>query len=319
MVFNWLKDISINGKKFHKLQEEGRLRIKKRIAFLNKSLKELDTEEIELDKDIEKRVSELVKTKVAVVKETIEKSIVKLNDDKKVLKAKRLYIEYEIEELQKLFADGKDLFKDYSKEIKATINNDSARLKERLKNLISFIRLGNSEIKLALSGVNLKEPVSAVSGLAPRDKQQANRKIELITDKIQLPKIWVLRNKSYIERLYCNNHLSIREIARKLNVSHSSVFAAIKRYGSLQQVKDRKRKGQIPFGFEYINYQLLKKKDEQEVIRMIRQLKENGLSLREIADKLNNKLIPTKNNGIWHANTIRKILLRNGNYKIVQH
>jgi len=36
-----------------------------------------------------------------------------------------------------------------------------------------------------------------------------------------------------------------------------------------------------------------------------------------IAGKLNNELIPTKNNGIWHANTIRKILMRNGNYKIV--
>ena len=46
LVLAWLKDISKNGEKFHKLQEEGRIRIKKRIDFLNKSLKELDQEEI---------------------------------------------------------------------------------------------------------------------------------------------------------------------------------------------------------------------------------------------------------------------------------
>jgi len=86
LVFNWLKDISANGEKFHRLQEEGRLRIKKRISFLNKSLKKLDTEEIELDRDIEKRVSELVKTKITVIKKTIKKSIVKLNDDKRNLR-----------------------------------------------------------------------------------------------------------------------------------------------------------------------------------------------------------------------------------------
>ena len=33
LVLDWLKDISTNGEKFHRLQEEGRKRIKKRIDF----------------------------------------------------------------------------------------------------------------------------------------------------------------------------------------------------------------------------------------------------------------------------------------------
>jgi len=64
LVLEWLKDISVNGERFHRLQEQGRIRINKRIDFLNKSLKELDTKEIRLEKEIEARVSELVKTKL---------------------------------------------------------------------------------------------------------------------------------------------------------------------------------------------------------------------------------------------------------------
>jgi len=57
-------------------------------------LKELDAEEIRLEKEIEARVSELVKTKLDVVKSTIEQSIVKLDRDKKDIEAKQLYITY---------------------------------------------------------------------------------------------------------------------------------------------------------------------------------------------------------------------------------
>jgi len=54
----------------------------------------------------------------------------------------------------------------------------------------------------------------------------------------------------------------------------------------------------------------VKNKTEQEVIRMIRQFRSSGLSLWKIAGELNKRLIPTKNNGIWQANTVRKILSR---------
>ena len=42
----------------------------------------------------------------------------------------------------------------------------------------------------------------------------------------------------------------------------------------------------------------------------MRQLRSNGLSLRKIAEELNRRLIPTKNHGLWQANTVRKILER---------
>ena len=167
LVLDWLRDISTNGEKFHRLQDEGRIRIKKRIDFLNKSLKELDTEEIRLEKEIEARISELVKTKLRDVKDTIEKSIVKLNEAEKDLEAKRLYIKYEIKELKKLLAENRNLFAEYSHEIKEALNKSDVDLKEKLKNIISYIRLSEKEIKIALHGVNHRGLVSAVSNSAP--------------------------------------------------------------------------------------------------------------------------------------------------------
>ena len=167
LILDWLRDISVNGEKFHQLQEQGKIRINKRINFLNKSLKELDAEEIRLEKKIEARISELVKTKSDIVKDTIEKSIVKLDEDKKDIEAKRLYIEYEIEELKKLLADEKNLFKEYSQKIKDILSKTSADIKGKLSEIISYIRLNEKEIKIALSGVNQKGLVSSVFASAP--------------------------------------------------------------------------------------------------------------------------------------------------------
>jgi len=170
LVLNWLKDISINGEKFRRLQEEGRIRIKKRIDFLNKSLKELDQEEIRLENEIEARVSELVKTKLKDVKDTIEKSIVKLNEAGKDLEDKRLYIEYEIEELKKLIVDNQSLFTEYSHTIKEALNKSSIDLKEELKTIVSYIKLDEKGIKIALNGVNHRGLVSAMFVSAPHSE-----------------------------------------------------------------------------------------------------------------------------------------------------
>ena len=50
----------------------------------------------------------------------------------------------------------------------------------------------------------------------------------------------------------------------------------------------------MPFGFDYLNHQLVKNGAEQAAIRMMRQYRAGGLSLREIAGDLNLNLIPTK-------------------------
>lgn len=75
---------------------------------------------------------------------------------------------------------------------------------------------------------------------APLEERYANNKIALIEDTIPRQPLLRLRSKSYLEQLYSGRHLSVREIAGKLN----------------------------------------------------------------------QHLIPTKNDRIWQANTVRKILAR---------
>ena len=101
-------------------------------------------------------------------------------------------------------------------------------------------------------------------------------------------------------------------------MSHSTVLAALAAVGlngangngNGNHNGHRSVKGQIPFGFVAVDRRLVKCDEEQQVIGLVRQLRRNGLSLREIAEELNRRLIPTKNHGVWQANTVRKILER---------
>ena len=45
-------------------------------------------------------------------------------------------------------------------------------------------------------------------------------------------------------------------------------------------------------------------------MRMMRERRTNGRSLREIAGRLKAMLAPTKHGGVWQANTVRRILKR---------
>jgi len=153
----------------------------------------------------------------------------------------------------------------------------------------------------------------------PPVKHKTNIDLPLILDKIPLPSKLLLRSKSYLSNLYASKNLPMREIARQLNVSHSTVIEAFKRLGIQKgYLKNSKKiQGRIPFDYNYKNGRLEKSEEEQEVIGTIKQLRSNGLSLRGIARELNHRLIPTKNNGIWHANTVSIILERGGNQKMM--
>ena len=52
-------------------------------------MKELNTEKVRLEKEVEMRVVELVNTKLGIMQDAIEKSIVKLDEDKKDTEARR--------------------------------------------------------------------------------------------------------------------------------------------------------------------------------------------------------------------------------------
>ena len=151
------------------------------------------------------------------------------------------------------------------------------------------------------------------SVFAPPDQQKANARgtiPALIEGIIPLPSLLSLRSKGALERLYTREHLSAREISRLADASRSGVLNALNRFSIPRNENARRRIGPLRFGFDYLNHQLVNNGAEQAAIRMMRQYRAGGLSLREIAGNLNQKLIPTKQNGIWQANTVREILAR---------
>ena len=119
-----------------------------------------------------------------------------------------------------------------------------------------------------------------------------------------------MRSKSYLAQLYAGRHLSARQIARLTEVSRSTALAALKRCGIPKNGRNRTHPGQLPFGYDYQDYRLVKNQAEQGVIRLMRQGRAGGLSLRQIAGQLNERLIPSKDGGTWQANTVRLILAR---------
>ena len=132
----------------------------------------------------------------------------------------------------------------------------------------------------------------------------------LIEGTIPLPGLTQLRSKSYLGQLYAKRHLSARQIARLSDVSRSTAFAALKRCGIPKDGRNRTHPGQLPFGYDYQNYRLVKNQAEQNVIRLMGRAWAEGLSLRQIAGQLNERLVPSKDGGTWQANTVRLILAR---------
>ncbi len=116
----------------------------------------------------------------------------------------------------------------------------------------------------------------------------------LIEGVIPLPPVLGLRSRSALGRLYTGEHLSARKISRLIGSSRSAVLDVLSRFGIPPSEGRRKRTGTLPFGFDYLNHQLVKNGAEQAAIRMMRQYRAGGLSLREIAGDLNLNLIPTK-------------------------
>ncbi len=119
-----------------------------------------------------------------------------------------------------------------------------------------------------------------------------------------------MRSKSYLAQLYDSRHLSARQIARLTKTNRSVVLAALRRCSIPKNDRNRTHPGQLPFGYDYQNYRLVKNQAEQSVIRLMDRAWAQGLSLRQIAGQLNERLIPNKDGGTWQANTVRLILAR---------
>ena len=112
--------------------------------------------------------------------------------------------------------------------------------------------------------------------------------------------------------LHAKGDLSARQTAARLGVSHSAVLAALAKLGVVCERRHSGQllKGQMPSGWDLGDGRLVKNVGEQQVIRLIGQFHAGGQSLNAIAREPNRRLVPTKNAGVWQANTVTEILRR---------
>ena len=132
----------------------------------------------------------------------------------------------------------------------------------------------------------------------------------LIEGSIPLLSPLGLRSPSWLAALYSVQGLSAREISGVADATHSGVLHALDRFGIARHLNGHQRAGLLPFGLDYQDHKLVMNSAEQAAIRLMQEQRANGFSLREVAGKLNSMRVPTKQGGVWQANTVRGILAR---------
>ncbi len=102
-------------------------------------------------------------------------------------------------------------------------------------------------------------------------------------------------------RFFLNMMAGFAELERNLISERTSTALSHKR-------DNLEAYGPTPYGFTREGDTLQADSQEGEVVVEIKALREEGLSLRKIADLLNNRGERTKKGGKWHASTIKYIL-----------
>ena len=75
--------------------------------------------------------------------------------------------------------------------------------------------------------------------------------------------------------------------------------------------------GAPPYGFRPDSGQLLPEPEEQRVILTMIEMRDAGLSLRDIAAGLNEAGVPSKRGGRWHPQTVARVLRSTDGYQVV--
>jgi len=105
--------------------------------------------------------------------------------------------------------------------------------------------------------------------------------------------------------------LSARQIAKEIFSSKMAVLDALVRFGiPIREAHyHHGHPSQPRFGQKYQKKKLINNREEQRAIRIIKYLRDKGLSMRHIARLLGEMKIATKNQGKrWHPEMVRRIL-----------
>lgn len=92
----------------------------------------------------------------------------------------------------------------------------------------------------------------------------------------------------------------------------SDVISERTRLGMRQKKSRGERVGKVPFGFDLADdgVKLIPNENEQEILKLVQELRDRGLSYRKIADHLNAQSIPSKEGGEWIHTAVQRITKR---------
>ena len=140
LVLGWLHDIAECGERFRELQAQGRERIGRQIGELRQAAGDLETKLSKLREQIQARIQEPTRTRVDTVRESIEQSIVDLEQERKEAEERRALHQAE---LRSLVAEDRDLFADCRRRIHEVLRKHGSELKSGLIALVSSLVLGD--------------------------------------------------------------------------------------------------------------------------------------------------------------------------------
>lgn len=199
----------------------------------------------------------------------------------------------------------------------------------KIKSYVELHSLGQLEIirDEGKSGKDLnREGIQKILRLAK--EKRINHLIVYKLDRLTRRTLDLL---TLIEEVFKPNDVKIHSITEKIDTSTAQGKFFLTIIGVLSQmerdlISERTREalrykisqaepvGSPPLGYVVEGKKLLEVEKELEVINYIKSLKRKRLSLRQIANRLNEKKVPTKRGGSWYAGTVRYILL-NDRYK----
>ncbi len=120
--------------------------------------------------------------------------------------------------------------------------------------------------------------------------------------------------------------LSLRDIETRTGIPKTTIHESLQENGMAlrnsamtNQLKNNNQKfkcgGQAPYGFTYLDGQLVIDPKEHLICRKIFQLQQSGKSNQHIADELNHQNIPTRLKGTWQKSVINSIIKRHQEIK----
>lgn len=134
-----------------------------------------------------------------------------------------------------------------------------------------------------------------------------------------------VRDLDHLVNAVFNGRVALHSVSETLNTANAAgrmvmnILATVSQWereligertsdALLGKVARGERVGAAPLGYRSGSGALTMDDEEQATVRRIFDLRQSGLSMRRIADALNQDEVPTKRGGRWHQQTVRLVL-----------